>query len=117
MKAETATPGSELKNKAFFTITVLFAIVLFSCFLVFVVDDGPDVSGDGGPIMNSDASSTEISLVYSGAMITGMSDGDGYSLTGNTGTDAGDYVAIATLDDPINTTWPDGTTEPKSINW
>ena len=117
MKSETATPGSELKNKAFVTITALFAIVLFSCFLVFVVDDGPDVSGDGGPIMNSDASSTEISHVYSGAMITGMSDGDGYSLTGNTGTDAGDYVAIATLDDPINTTWPDGTTEPKSISW
>ncbi|MGE0015022.1 MAG: MBG domain-containing protein, partial [Candidatus Methanomethylophilaceae archaeon] len=43
--------------------------------------------------------------------------GDGYSLTGNTGTDAGDYVAIATLDDPVNTTWPDGTTEPKTINW
>ncbi len=117
MKLETATPGSELKNKAFVTITALFAIVLFSCFLVFVVDDGPDVSGEGGPIMNSDASSTEISHVYSGAMITGMSDGDGYSLTGNTGTDAGDCVAIATLDDPINTTWPDGTTEPKSISW
>ncbi len=117
MKTEAAKPGPELRNKAFIAIAALFAIVLFSCLLMFAVDDGPDTSGDSGPIMNSDASLTEISLVYSGALITGMSDGDGYSLTGNTGTDAGDYVAIATLDDPINTTWPDGTTEPKTINW
>lgn len=119
MKSETPTQQSIPKNKACILYTVMFVIVFFSsCFLMSGGDDGSEpVAEDGSLIMNSDLSSKETIIPYSGAMITGMSDGDGYSLTGNTGTDAGDYVAIATLDDPVNTTWPDGTTEPKTINW
>lgn len=61
-------------------------------------------------------------LVYNGAEQIGVaaSADNYYSLSGNTGTNAGDYTATATLPDEANTRWntadPDDTT-PKKIGW
>lgn len=61
-------------------------------------------------------------LVYNGAEQIGVAaSADGYySLSGNTGTNAGDYTATATLPDEANTRWntaeADDTT-PKEIGW
>ena len=54
-------------------------------------------------------------LVYDGTEKTGVEDGTGYSLTGNTGTNAGEYTATATLDDGY--VWADESKEAKSITW
>ena len=56
-------------------------------------------------------------LVYTGEEQIGVEPGTGYTLTGNTGTNAKGYTAVATLDDPETTKWADETTEPKEINW
>ena len=56
-------------------------------------------------------------LVYNGAEQTGVEEGDHYTLSGNTGTNAGDYVATATLTDKANTVWEDGSTDDVSIAW
>ena len=67
------------------------------------------------PIANQD-------LVYNGAEQIGVaaSADNYYSLSDNTGTNAGDYTATATLLDEANTRWntadPDDTT-PKEIGW
>lgn len=57
----------------------------------------------------------ETGLVYDGTEKTGVVAGTGYTLTGNTATDAGNYTATATLEDGY--VWADTTTAPKSINW
>ena len=54
-------------------------------------------------------------LVYNGETQTGVPAGEGYTLTGNTATDAGTYTATATLEDGY--VWSDGSTEPKTIEW
>ena len=56
-------------------------------------------------------------LEYNGEKQTGVIDGAHFSLTNNTGTNAGNYTAIATLDDKNNFEWADGTTEDKQIAW
>ena len=61
-------------------------------------------------------------LVYDGNVQTGVAAGEGYTLSGNTGTDAGSYTATVTLADAENTVWADDTTAPtanaaKSIAW
>ena len=43
---------------------------------------------------------------------------EGYSLYGDLdATNAGDYVAVAELNDPTNFTWDDGTTDDKCVYW
>ena len=54
-------------------------------------------------------------LVYTGNPITGISEGTGYKIEGNVGTNAGDYIATATLFNGYK--WSDGTTEVKTIPW
>lgn len=54
-------------------------------------------------------------LVYNAQTQTGVEAGTGYTITGNTGKDAGDYTAIARLKDGY--TWTDGSTDGKTIEW
>lgn len=54
-------------------------------------------------------------LVYDGTEKTGVAAGTGYTLTGNTGTNAGEYTATATLADGY--VWADESNEAKSITW
>ncbi|MBQ6968132.1 MAG: InlB B-repeat-containing protein [Lachnospiraceae bacterium] len=54
-------------------------------------------------------------LIYDGTEQTGVTDGTGYTLTGNTATNAGYYTARATLKNGY--VWDDGTAEAKSIDW
>ena len=54
-------------------------------------------------------------LEYNGSVQTGVPAGEGYTITGNTATDAGTYTATATLADGY--VWDDGTTDPKTIEW
>ncbi len=54
-------------------------------------------------------------LEYNGSVQTGVPAGEGYTITGNTATDAGTYTATATLAEGY--VWDDGTTEPKTIEW
>ncbi len=55
-------------------------------------------------------------LVYTGNTQTGVKEGVGYTLTGNTATDAGSYTATATFSS-TNYCWTDGGTEDASISW
>jgi len=56
-------------------------------------------------------------LVYDGTTKTGVVDGEGCSLTGNSAVNAGNaYQATATLDS-TNYKWSDGTTDDKTIDW
>lgn len=54
-------------------------------------------------------------LVYNGAAQIGVIAGAGYSICGNVATNAGDYVATATLDGWAE--WSDGSTAPTDILW
>lgn len=54
-------------------------------------------------------------LVYDGTEQTGVVAVTGYTLTGNTGTNAGEYTATATLADGY--VWADESKEAKSITW
>lgn len=54
-------------------------------------------------------------LVYTGKVQTGVTSGEGYTVTGNTQTNAGTYAAVATLDK--NHAWADGTTAPATVQW
>ena len=57
-------------------------------------------------------------LVYDGTEKVGVTGGDGYTLSGDTtATDANGYSATAVLTDKDNTTWEDGTTDDKTIEW
>lgn len=57
-------------------------------------------------------------FVYDGTEKVGVTGGDGYTLSGDTtATDANDYFATAVLTDKDNTTWDDGTTDDKTIEW
>ena len=55
-------------------------------------------------------------LVYNGKVQIGVAAGDGYTITGNTATDAGEHKAIASLTNS-NYAWADGTTGDKEITW
>lgn len=54
-------------------------------------------------------------LVYNGAEQTGVLPGTGYTLTNNTATNAGQYEAVATLEEGY--VWEDGSTQPAKIKW
>ena len=54
-------------------------------------------------------------LKYNCSEQTGVEEGEGYTLTGNTATDADDYTATATLKDGY--IWSDGTKGAKEITW
>ena len=54
-------------------------------------------------------------LVYTGSEQTGVASGTGYTVTGNTATDAGNYTATAAL--AAGYCWSDGTTADKGIKW
>lgn len=54
-------------------------------------------------------------LVYTGSVQTGVSNGTGYTLTGNTATGAGQYTAVATLKSGY--VWADGSTGSVEIPW
>ena len=58
---------------------------------------------------------TALSLKWTGTEQTGVSTGEGYTLTGNTGTNVGNYTAKATLQDGYQ--WIDGSTDEKDIPW
>ena len=61
------------------------------------------------------APTAKTNLTYNGSEQTGVPSGAGYTISGNTATDAGDYTATATLDSGY--VWSDGTAEPKTIAW
>ncbi|MBQ3811883.1 MAG: InlB B-repeat-containing protein, partial [Kiritimatiellae bacterium] len=61
-------------------------------------------------------------LVYDGTEKTGVATGAGYTLSGNTATNAGSYTATATLADTANTVWATDTAAPtanaeKTVSW
>ena len=62
-----------------------------------------------------DVPTAKTNLVYNGAAQTGVVNGVGYTLTGNTATDAGTYTATATL--VTGYQWTDGNTDDKKIEW
>ncbi len=61
----------------------------------------------------------EDGLVFNGETQTGVapSEDDSYTLTGNTGTNADDYEATATLADTTKYLWEDESTDAKTIAW
>lgn len=59
--------------------------------------------------------SAAANLVYTGKVQIGVTAGEGYTVTGNTQTNAGTYAAVANLDK--NHTWTDGTTAPATVQW
>lgn len=56
-------------------------------------------------------------LKWTGEPQTGVPEGEGYTLSGNVETAPGNYTAEASLIDPVNMVWEDGTAEPKQISW
>ena len=52
---------------------------------------------------------------YDGSAKELLSDGEGYTVSDNKKTDAGEYTAVVTLKKGYK--WSDGTTEPKNIHW
>ena len=56
-------------------------------------------------------------LIYSGSEQVGIAEGDGYLVEGASATNAGTHVATVSLADAEGTTWPDGSTEPKTVTF
>lgn len=57
-------------------------------------------------------------LVYTGTRQAGVLECEGYEFDGETSAiSAGTYVATATLDDPVNYVWTEGSSEAKTISW
>ncbi len=56
-------------------------------------------------------------LIYNGENQTGVEQKSEYNVTDGTKIDAGTYSAKAVLKDKTNTTWNDGTTTDKTIEW
>ena len=54
-------------------------------------------------------------FVYDGEAKVLLSDGEGYTVSNNNNTFAGEYTAVVTLKKGYK--WSDGTTEPKKIHW
>lgn len=54
-------------------------------------------------------------LIYNAAEQTGVPAGEGYTIVGNTGTNAGTYTATATL--KARHQWSDGTVDPIELSW
>ena len=68
-------------------------------------------------ILGSIAIPTASNKTYTGVKQTGVAGGTGYTVIDGEKTDAGTYTAKAVLTDKINTTWSDGTTIDKNIEW
>lgn len=63
-----------------------------------------------------DKPAAQTGLVYSGTVQSGVATGEGYTFSGTTqATDAGDYVAIATLKDGY--VWADGGSDAIAVTW
>ena len=61
---------------------------------------------------------TEQKLTYDGSQKTFViAEGEGYTVSGNTATEAGNYVATLTLTDKENTVWADGSTDDLTFAW
>ena len=59
--------------------------------------------------------SAVVGLSYTGEELTGVVEGEGYTVADGTATDAGFYKATATLEEGY--AWADGTTGPKTVEW
>lgn len=70
---------------------------------------------DGGDIIQIAVPTAVEGLVYDGTEQTGVQQALGFTLVDNTATDAGDYVATATLRPGF--AWDDGTSAPKTVDW
>ncbi len=69
-------------------------------------------------VITAPAVDSEQNLTYDGTEKTFViPQGEGYAISGNTSTDAGNYVASVTLTDKDNTTWADGTTDDLTYEW
>lgn len=56
-------------------------------------------------------------LIYSGSEQTGVASGDNYTVENGSATNAGDYTAIAKLNDTSNYVWSDNTTADQLVAW
>ncbi|MBQ2677766.1 MAG: leucine-rich repeat domain-containing protein [Firmicutes bacterium] len=56
-------------------------------------------------------------FTYNGKKRTGVAAGTDYTISGNTGTNAGTYKAVLSLKDKANHAWSDGKTADKTISW
>ena len=66
-------------------------------------------------LIETDKPKANTNLVYTGNPQTGVNEGTGYTITGNTATNAGTYTAKATL--KAGYKWRDGTKEVKNISF
>ena len=57
------------------------------------------------------------SLTYNGKLQTGVTADPSFTISCNTGTNAGSYAATLALKDKTNYTWSDGTTADKEVKW
>lgn len=74
------------------------------------------VSDTGGPTpLLVPIPTANTGLRWTGQEQTGVDEGTGYTLSGNTGTNVGQYTAAATLQEGY--LWADGSSEPKNIPW
>lgn len=79
-------------------------------------DEDVTVSVEFGPAVTViDVPTAKTGLVYNGEEQTGVAAGEGYTITDNVKTDAGNYTATATLEEGY--AWADGSSEPAKINW
>ena len=83
------------------------------CYIAY--EDGTLLLKEGTPITAIEVPAANTGLTYNGEEQTGVASGVGYTLTGNTATNAGSYTATATLEDGY--TWSDGGTDAKTISW
>ena len=74
------------------------------------------VGGETPPApISIDIPKAKTGLVWTGAVQIGVEEGEGYTLTGHTGTSVGSYTASATLKDGYQ--WTGGSTEEQKIPW
>ncbi|HKL79509.1 MAG TPA: MBG domain-containing protein, partial [Mobilitalea sp.] len=99
------------------TIVVLVTVFLFS--LLFLLGEDRSEENYEGTLCNGVyGTQSNTSVTYNGEEQTGFVPEDWYDLSGDiSAVEAGEYTVTATLVDPENTEWPDGTTEPKDIVW
>ena len=98
----------------------------------YVWESGTTVSGDQAtvyweitPRMLEKPGPDTATFTYTGETLTYNPDlkgnGEYLSVTGNTGSDAGEYTAVVSLNDPVNTRWDDdtedGSTEDITFSW
>lgn len=83
---------------------------------VYVGPDGQEYAVVQGQVdIRVDPPTAVVGLIYNGQVQTGVVESVGFTLTGNFATEAGDYVATATL--LPGYVWSNGTYEPLEIEW